>query len=74
MDAFFEVASLDRGFLYVGIKPADLGNVMSGVCGLTRVQDVRQDGDDTQLTVAAGLLHHVFVDNLNGEFARDGSV
>lgn len=47
---------------------------MSGVCGLTRVQDVRQDGNDTQLTVAAGLLHHVFVDNLNGEFARDGSV
>lgn len=37
------------------------------VCGLTRVQDVRQDGDDTQLTVATRLLHHVFVDDLNGE-------
>lgn len=34
---------------------------------LTRVQDVRQDGDDTQLTVAARLLHHVLVDDLDGE-------
>lgn len=45
---------------------------MSGVCGLTRVQDVRQDGDDAQLTVAAGLLHHLFVDNLNGELRETG--
>lgn len=46
---------------------------MSGVCGLTRVQDVRQDGDDTQLTVAAGLLHHVFVDNLKRRICERGA-
>lgn len=28
---------------------------------------MRQDGDDTQLTVAAALLHHVLVDDLQGE-------
>lgn len=35
-----------------------------GLAGLTCVQDVWQDGDYTQLTVLAGLLHHVFIQDL----------
>lgn len=38
-----------------------------GVSGLTCVQDVWQDGNNTQLTVLTGLLHEVFIENLEPE-------
>lgn len=39
-----------------------------GLAGLTCVQDVWQDSDDTELTVLTGLLHHVFIQDLTQTF------